>query len=338
MWIRVYRWLSSAVFGFLNDECMSAGAGIAYYTIFSLPPLLVIVFYIASASGVSEQTVNRIVKDQIGLPLSPAEQAEEQQAEAGVTLNRISSADEVIAAPLASTLGPVSKVIGVLLLVLSASGTFGHLQAALNRVWEVAPDPDQSGILNFLTKRLLTIGMIAIMGFLLLVSLVLTTLIDELVLMTIGEQAGATAMIIGKVTNTAVSLVVATLLFAALFRFLPDAKTPWKDLFVGGFLTAVLFVIGKNVLGAYLQQSDIGNVWGSAAASMIGVLAWVYYSALIVLFGAELTACWTEVFGAGIRSDSGAHKVQQSIVKVEEHAEKASVEDAKELERQPGEA
>lgn len=297
---------------------MGSAAAIAYYTIFSLPPLMVVVFYLAGLAGVSQETINRVVKDQVGLPLTPAEQRFEDNDEQGLSINEVAAADKVMTTPLETTLGPVSKIIGICILVFSASNTFAQLQIAFNRVWNVEPDPDQGGIWNFVVKRLLSIGMIVILGFLLLVSLVLTTLIDEIAAHMIGDQPGVASMVTGVVINNFVSIIVAALLFAAMFKFLADAKNNWKDVAVGSLITAVLFVVGKAVLGYYLQNSEVGGTWGSAAASMIGVLVWVYYTAIIVLFGAELTVAWAIVFGTGIESANGAHKVKTEKVVVSE--------------------
>lgn len=321
---RIYRWLSSAFFNFLNDECMGSAASIAYYTIFSLPPLLVIVFYLAGLAGVSQQTINRIVKDQVGLPLTPTEEQQEEKEQQGLSINEVAAADKVLTTPLETTIGPVSKMIGVCILIFSASNTFAQLQIAFNRVWNVEPDPNQGGVWDFVLKRLLSIGMIIIMGFLLLVSLVLTTLIDELAALVLGEQPGAAGIIAGVIANNVVAILVATLLFAAMFKFLADAKTVWKDVAVGALITALLFVIGKTILGFYLQNSEVGGTWGSAAASMIGVLVWVYYTAIIVLFGAELTVSWAKEFGDGIRSANGARKVKTKKVVMTEPDEASS--------------
>lgn len=245
------------------------------------------------------------------------QQQQQQQTSGGGTgtqqsgdggLGSVASRAQSQESPL-SGLGPVSKVIGIIVLIFSATGVFAQLQHALNRAWEVEPDPEQSGIWTFLFKRLLSLGMIAVLAFLLLVSLVLTTMVEEIVGLVTGGSMGTFAVVIGFILNALVTLAVATLLFAAMFKVLPDARMRWKDTWVGAFITAVLFVIGKTLLGWYLENSDIGSTWGSAAASMIAMLVWVYYTSLIVLFGAELAQVWANRYGAGIEPAKGAVRI-----------------------------
>jgi membrane protein len=293
---RFFQAIKFAAKDFSDDECMTAGAAIAYYTIFSLPPLLVMVFFIAEQFGVSHDTVDRMVRDQLGMPITSEQSQQVSEGGAG-------------GGKLTESLGPLGKAIGILFLIFSATGVFAQLQFALNRAWEVEPDPNRGGIWAFLTKRMLSLGMIVVIAFLLLVSLVLTTMVDELVRRIVGPDAGTVGTVIGATLNSVATLAVATLLFAAMFKVLPDAKMEWRDTWVGAGMTAVLFVVGKALIGIYLNQSDFGSGWGAAAASMIAMLVWVYYSALIVLFGAELTQAWTSRFGAGIEPSPGAVRI-----------------------------
>lgn len=321
---RVFGMLKTGASEFIEDGCMVNGAALAYYTIFSLPPLLVLVFFIAGLFGVSDAKINEVVSQQIGMPLPSQSQSQESQSQSdgggqdegagdgsegsgafGQVAERRSGRSPIKA------LGPISKVLGVLILVFSATGVFAQLQASLNRAWEVEPDPEQGGWKSFLVKRLLSLGMIVVIAFLLLVSLVLTTLVDEIVTAIVGSDPGAVGNAVGMVVNGLVTLLLATLLFAAMYKILPDAEMRWKDMWIGAFITAILFVVGKTAIGWYLQNSAMGDAWGSAAASMIGLLVWVYYSSLIVLFGAELTQVWARRFGAGIVPEKGAVRVVQ---------------------------
>ncbi len=299
---------------FGEDECMTSGAAIAYYTIFALPPLLVLVFFIADSFGVSRERMNQIVENQVGIPLATANETEGESADEassrGASLESVVS-DAQSKAEIGA-LGPFSRIAGVIVLIFSATGVFGQLQFALNRAWEVEPDPQQGGVLNFLFKRLLSLGMIVVIGFLLLVSMVLTTVLDELSHLVVGQSPGSVGMVFGYLLNNVVALVVATILFAAMFKLLPDAKLRWKDVWMGAFITALLFVIGKTLIAFYLQSSDVGASWGSAAASMVGMLVWVYYTSLIVLFGAEMTQVWANQYGGGIQPAPGAvRKVEE---------------------------
>ncbi|MGE0757545.1 MAG: YihY/virulence factor BrkB family protein [Pirellulaceae bacterium] len=321
--------IKAAVQDFIDDECLSSGASLAYYTIFALPPLLVLVFFIAGLFGVSNQKVQEVVSRQVGIPIpeqpksnganaelardeqdnaeSGMADADDQQTTAGGGAAAVAQRTQSGIQPM-KALGPVSKVIGVLILIFSATGLFAQLQTALNKAWEVEPDPTR-GWTSFLMKRVLSLGMVIVIAFLLLVSLVLTTLVDEIVSWTVGQSAGPMGTSIGMVLNNGIALVMATLLFAAMYKLLPDANMRWRDLWAGSVITAILFVIGKELIGWYLRQSDIGSAWGGAAASMVAFLVWVYYSSLIVLLGAELTQVWAKNYGHGIQPEEGAVRV-----------------------------
>jgi membrane protein len=210
--------------------------------------------------------------------------------------------------------GTVTKIAGIAILLFTATGVFAQLQHSLNQAWQVEPNPDASSWKSFLIKRILSLGMIIVIAFLLLVSLALTIIVEELVVMLRGQEAGLFAIIFGHIVNTIIALLMATLLFAALYKVLPDAELQWRDLWIGAFITALLFVLGKTLLGWYLSNSNIGASWGSAAASIIVVLVWVYYTSLIVLFGAELTQAWVSRTGSGIRPSPGAvHVYKQKV-------------------------
>lgn len=289
---RFFRVLKKAASDFSEDDCMSTGAAIAYYAIFSLPPLLVLIMAIAGYFGIEPDEIQKMVQNQWGVTSS---------SDNGASGNESGAEDE----PKARDFGLVSRIVGGAILLFSATGLFSQLQYALNRAWEVKPDPKKGGIWAFITKRILSFGMVLVVAFLLLVSFVLTTVIDELIAMVRGAPEES-ALAIGYVLNNVAAFVVATLLFAAMFKVLPDVKMSWKDVFVGAAFTGLLFVIGKTLIGLYLQHSDLGSGWGDAAASMIGVLVWMYYSSLILLFGAELTQVWASEFGRGIQPAPGA--------------------------------
>jgi membrane protein len=286
---RFFRVLKKAASDFSEDDCMSTGAAIAYYAIFSLPPLLVLIMAIAGYFGIEPDEIQKMVQSQWGVSSSSESNASADESEE----------------PKARDFGLVSRIVGGAILLFSATGLFSQLQYALNRAWEVKPDPKKGGIWAFITKRVLSFGMVLVVAFLLLVSFVLTTVIDELIAMVRGAPEES-ALAIGFALNNLAAFVVATLLFAAMFKVLPDVKMAWKDVFVGAAFTGLLFIIGKTLIGLYLQHSDLGSGWGDAAASMIGVLVWMYYSSLILLFGAELTQVWASEYGRGIQPAPGA--------------------------------
>jgi membrane protein len=291
--MRFFRVLKKAARDFSEDDCMSIGAAMAYYAIFSLPPLLVLVVTVAGYFGIEPKDIQKMVQDQAGLSAGSE------------TLGQQGGEEQASDKPKKSDFGIISRIVGGAILLFSATGLFAQLQYALNRAWEVKPDPKQGGIWAFLTKRIFSFGMIVVVGFLLLVSFVLTTIIDELIAMMQGAPEGSDVAL-GIALNNAAAFVVSTLLFAAMFKVLPDAKIAWKDAFVGAAFTGLLFVIGKTLIGLYLQNSNLASGWGDAAASMIGVLVWMYYSSLIVLFGAEVTQVWASEYGRGIAPAEGA--------------------------------
>lgn len=279
---------------FFDDSCMRMAAALAYYTVFALPPLAVILVmtlglsYKAAGQGGAEaarEDLNQQVRLYVG------------DAAAEEVTNIISNAG-ITGGWLQWTLGIVGVLIG-------ATGLVGALQDTLNEAWEVKPDPDQGGIKNFLLKRIFSFGMILAIGFILLVSMLLTTWV--------GKMVGAG----GDLAATAVSFLVIAGLFAAMFKYLPDAEVRWKDALIGAAFTAFLFAVGKFALSMYLSKSKFESQFGAAAAFAI-LLAWVYYSSLILLLGAEFTQVWAKHFGGGIRPEPGAVRVVTETKKAPE--------------------
>jgi membrane protein len=183
-----------------------------------------------------------------------------------------------------------------------------ELQAALNRAWGVEPDPDRGGVKNFVIKRLFSLGMVLSIAFLLLVSLVLSAALTAFGGALGGLLPGDASEVLLQLLDNAVSLVVITLLFAAMFKVLPDARIAWRDVWVGALVTTVLFLAGKFLIGLYLGQANPGEAYG-AAGSLAILLVWIYYSSLILLLGAEFTPVWARERGAGVEPQEGAVRV-----------------------------
>lgn len=313
---------------FTEDECLSSGAALAYYTIFSLPPLLAIVFVITHWLGVPQEQIDRIVREQLGMPaatardVSLASDASDKNSEAAIDgIGKSAGSDAQDIGSLADQAhvpgegSLFSRIAGMAILIFSATGVLAQLQFSLNRAWEVEPDPEQSGIKNFAMKRVLSFGMIVVVAFLLLVAMVVTTLIDEILSWISSGLPSALEKMIAYSANAASTVLIATLLFAAMYKILPDAKVQWKDVAVGALLTGVLFVIGKTLISVYLQSSDVASGWGAATGSMVSILVWVYYSSLIVLFGAEFTQIWARSRGRAIEPVNGAvRKVEEKRI------------------------
>ncbi len=289
----------AAVQQFIDHDCLSYGAAIAYYTIFSLPPLLVIVLALTGLLGYTKADVDRVIYGELGLP------------ETQIGTEFLTNTHATSASPNANyfALGDLSagtQLFGVLLFLLSATAIFGQLQAALNKIWQVAPDPRQGFLRDFLFKRLLTAGMVAVIWFALLVSLTLTAIIRQILTLIKGTAPDVIEQFLGLAVNELATFTVATLMFAAIFKILPDAQLQWRDVWSGAVSTAALFIVGKMGIGWYLRVSEVGSSWGSSAASTAAALVWVYYSSLIVLFGAELSQVCATQYGNQIKPEPGA--------------------------------
>lgn len=302
-----YGLIKETVSDFVEDDCMSSGAALAYYTIFSLPPILLIVLTLAGwgieqasragVQGMDEQQLHKEIAEQTSLEPGTIQQIQEmanRQQEGGG--------------------GPLSIVIGIAVLLFSATGALAQLQAALNRAWEVKPDPEQGGIKNFLMKRVLSLGMILVIAFLVLVSVAATTVLSTLGNMILPGNIPQPLM---TAIHNVISFLVMTLLFAAMFKVLPDADISWRSVWVGAGFTALLFVIGKFLIAKYLSMSNMDDTYG-AAGTLVLVLVWVYYSSLIVLLGAEFTQAWSRRYGEGIAPSKGAVKVVRETREVRE--------------------
>ena len=268
--------LSVTIKDFFQDDCPVRAAALAYYTVFALPPLLILLILLA------------------GLVWDPADIQKALGAQFASLIG--SDAAQTITAMVQradrpSTHGVLGTILGFAGLLFGATGAFLNLQAALNHAWEVKPDKSRSGIKGFLLKRLLSFGMILGIAFLLIVSLVVSAAISA-----IGQRYSPLPEPALHVVNAVVSLVVVTVLFAAIFKFLPDTHVRWQNAWVGAITTSLLFVVGKLLIGLYLGRSQPGNAYGAASALAV-ILVWIYYSGMIVLFGAELTQAWSKRHG-----------------------------------------
>ena len=269
----------------LEDDVPSLSAAIAYYTVFSLPPLLVVIVGVAGLIFGAEAVEEAIV-DQVQGAVGPG------------AADEVAAMIEQRAGSLTGGLG--AKLAGIAALLFGATGAFAQLQKALNRAWEVE-DAEGGGVVGVVMKRVLSFGMILTIAFLLLASLALSAALTALG-DAAGEAVGGLPPGLMQALNLALSLGVITVLFAFMFKVLPDAEIAWRDVWVGAFVTAVLFTVGKSLIGLYLGTADPGSAFG-AAGSLALILVWIYYSALIVLVGAEFTQQWAVRLGEGIDPD-----------------------------------
>jgi membrane protein len=250
-------------------DAFSQSAALAYYTVFSLAPLLIVVISIAGAVFGEDAVRGRIVRQFEGL-------LGHDQAAFLQTLLQKAKRDPS---------GPVASGIAVVTLIIGASAVFGQLQTSLNGIWEVKPKPGHL-FTDFIRKRLLTFALVLGFGFLLLVSLVLSAGVEAIQTF-VANRFSINAAGLER-ANGVVSLLLFTLLFAMIFRILPDARIPWRDVWLGAFVTSLLFVAGKWAIGLYLGRAAVASAYG-AAGSVVLLLLWVYFASLIVLLGAEFT-------------------------------------------------
>jgi membrane protein len=265
------RLLVTAGKDWIDDKAPRLAAALSYYTAFSLPPLLVLLVGIAGLVYGADAVRDRMVDQIAGL-------VGEQSARL---------LGEAIAEAQQTTGTGGAALIGLGVLVFGATGVFGQLQEAINTIWE-AKSKEAGGLWRLIRTRLLSLAAVLGAGFLLLVSLAVSAAIGALVDLVGRYQMLAPFL---AVIDFVVSMLVITVLFALIFKYLPDVRIAWKDVWVGSALTALLFVAGKLAIGLYLGTSDIGSAYG-AAGSLIVVLVWIYYSALIVFYGAEFTQAW----------------------------------------------
>lgn len=285
----------STVSEFLEDDAPRMAAALSYYTVFALPPLLILVLLMTGAFVDPDVLESRMV-EQVEEVLG-AEAAQQVQT-------MIEETDDL-------GTGPLATILSLLALAFAATGAFGQLQNTLNKIWGLAPDPEQSGIRVFLGKRVLSFGMIVVIAFLLLVSLILSAILTRVGGDIAGALPGEVSTIFLYAVDVGLSLVVFTVLFAAIFKVLPDARITWRDVGVGALVTAILFLLVKYLFGYFLSLSDPGSAFG-AAGSLAVILVWVYVSAMVLFLGAEFTQVWARRRGTRIVPDEGTIRVAKA--------------------------
>lgn len=282
----VYTLAKETVSDWLEDKAARLAAALAFYTLLSLAPLLVLAVSIAGLVF-GEEAARGEISGQLGALIGP------QAAEA------IESIVNHAKTPVSGVIG---TVVGVGILLFGASGVFGELQDSLNVVWEVQPKPGR-GIKGFLRDRFFSFTLVLGVAFLLLVSLVLSAALAAAGNILSSSLPGGETL--WQIVNFIFSLAAITVLFALIFKVVPDVTIRWRDVWVGAGITAVLFTLGKLAIGMYLGRSGIATPYG-AAGSVVVLVVWVYYSAQILFFGAELTQVYARHFGSRIKPTKNA--------------------------------
>jgi membrane protein len=288
--LTVVQLVSETVTEWLDDGASRLAAALAYYTIFSLAPLLIFVIAIAGfffGVGTAREEILGQLSELLG-PLGAVY--------IGTLLDSASK-------PASSLIG---AGVGFVVLIFGATSAFAQLQEALNIIWKVAPK--KSGISYFIRKRLLSFSLLLVIGFLLLVSLVLSAAMAAAGKFISGILPAY--LILANVLNFMLSFTITAMLFAAIYRILPDAKVRWRDVFWGAIVASALFSVGRFLIGLYLGQSAIGSIYG-AAGSIVIILVWIYLSTQILFFGAEFTQVWSRRYGPGIQPGPYAKVVKR---------------------------
>jgi membrane protein len=277
----VWQFIKDTLLQWFEDEPFQLAASLSYYTLFSLAPLLIIVIAIAGFAFGREAAQNQIVETIQGT--IGQESAEAIQALIQNASNKPKA-------------GLISTLLGLGALVFGAAGVFGQLQSSLDTIWGVVPKSGL-GIWGFARQRLISFAMILVIGFLLLISLAVSAVLSGIINY-MGAVLGRAAFV-AQAADIVLSFIFITALFAMMYRILPDARIQWRDVLVGAALTSFLFAIGKFLIGLYLGSGSVASAYG-AAASIILVLLWVYYSSLIFFLGAEFTQTYATHYGSGV--------------------------------------
>ena len=295
--------LKSSAGEFSENNSFRHAAALSYYTIFSLPPLLLIVITIASSVYGGEAISGQVYGQLKGL-VGPDSAKFLQDSIAKFTLQER---------------GPIATAIGVAALLFAATTFFVTLQESINDIWNLKVKTTGTGVGAYIKQRFLSFGLILSVALLLLISFVISAVLSAFTgwLQRLLPEVGIIAI---RVVDFALSLGVTTLLFALIYRFLPDAIIRWRDVLIGAFITALLFVIGKFLIAFYIAQADPGSAFG-AAGSAIVLLLWVNYSSLIIFFGAEFTQEFADAFGQKVHPKAHAIRVHLTEIPTGESPE-----------------
>jgi membrane protein len=286
MFSAAWKMLKDTVLAFIDDEALSRGAAIAFYTVTSIAPVLLIVIAIAGLALGRDAAQNALTGQLTGLM---------GQQTAEVLQSAIANAS-------GTSSGIIATIIGIITLIVTASGVFGEMQTSLNAIWKA--EPKGITVSRLIRARATSLGLVAALGFLLMVSLVVSTGLTAF-----GNYLDS-ILPFGKVILTALNVIVSialiSFLFAAIYKVLPDRTLEWRDVVVGAIVTAVLFSVGKSLISWYIGSSAVASSFG-AAGGLIVLLLWVYYSAQIFLLGAEFTKVYANTHGSkkGDRLDEG---------------------------------
>lgn len=296
---KYWKLLKSTFTEFDDDNAIKLSASLSYYTIFSLPPLSIIILSICGIFFGKEAVSGRFFGQINGMV------GNEAAIQIQETIKNIELSDSNVFA----------AIFGGIMLLIGASGVFAEIQSSINFIWGLKAKPNK-GIMKFIKNRLMSFSMIAAVGFLLLVSLTVNTVMDLLNSRLIVYFPDATVYLF-YVLNIVILFISTTILFSIIFKTLPDGTIGWKDALIGSSFTSFFFMLGKFAIGFYLGNSTVATIYG-AAGSVVIILLWVYYSAIILYFGAEFTKVYARMYGKKIIPNDYAVAIEKQIFEIEE--------------------
>ena len=311
--------LKDSFTGFGNDNVTKLSGSLAYYTVFSMGPLLVVIISLCSIFFGRDAVEGKIFS----------------QLSSFVGHDTAFQLQQIIKNASLSGKGHLAATIGVIILLIGATTVFGDIQDSINKIWGLKPK-SKKGWLKMLRNRFLSFSVIASLGFLLLVSLSISAIIEALINSFQTKYPGV-AVIVVYIINLLLTLGITTLIFAVVFKVLPDARIKWKDVMAGAITTAVLFMLGKFGISFYISKTHVGSTYGTAG-SLVILLLWVYYSAIILYFGAEFTKAYAIKYGAQIYPNDYAVTTKQVEVETGKQTIQAKENIPHEVKIKPGAA
>jgi membrane protein len=310
----VWHLLQKAFTGFSDDKVLKLSGALAYFTVFSIGPMLIVIIFLAGIFYGREAIEGSVFGQIQGLV----------GKEAAIQIQ------DIIRNATLSHKGKLAAIIGFITLLVGATSVFSEIQDSINIIWNLKPKP-KKGWLKMLLNRLLSFSVVIGLGFILMVSLIVNGLIEGL-MSRLQARFPDLAVVVIYILNLVITFGVITLLFGIIFKVLPDAVIKWKDVLTGAMSTAILFMIGKFAITFYIGNSNIGSTYG-AAGSMVVLLLWVYYSSMILYFGAEFTKAYAADFGSRITTNQYAVWVKNVEVE-EENGSLKQQEKKKEIENE----
>ncbi|MBK9731797.1 MAG: YihY/virulence factor BrkB family protein [Chitinophagaceae bacterium] len=293
----IYKLLKKTVEEFIEDHAIKYSAALAYYTIFSMAPAILIIMSLLGFFF-GRQAIEGEVYGQINSLVGMQAALQIQDMIKNINLTQ----DTLFA-----------TAVGAALLLIAASGIFGEIQDSINSIWGIKAKPKR-GLLKLLINRLLSFSMLVTIGFILTVTLMISALVN-LLSTAIGNYFPGITLYFLFAFNNLLTMVAITALFTIIFKILPDAVIKWRFVIVGALVTTGLFMIGKFVIGYYLTKSNIASIYGAAASIMI-IIVWVYYNAIILYFGAEFTQVYTQLIGGKITPKKYAVLIEKKVIEM----------------------